>query len=238
MGDFPDGSALLSDGFLSDGKGGGCMKNTYLIGAVSFLAFALLICAASAGYSGAYGAASGSFSFAWGSTELSSERVFDMSEIQNVDVLCDSINVVLDESDGEMCTVKVYQHKNRRGTEVQTETIGDTLSVRREHNNYTVVSLFGFRFGGSGAERVEIYLPKDYHGTVKVETGSGNIGAGTDLRLKDFQAVSGSGNIRCRNVEAGGIKASAGSGNISFENAEGNRDICGKRKYPDTRRHG
>lgn len=201
------------------------MKNTYLTGAVLFLVFALLVCAASVGYSGAHGRASEGFSFAWGSEELSSKQIIDMSEIRNVDILCDSINVVLDESDGAMCTVKVYQRKNRKGAQVQIETTGDTLSVRREHNNYTVVSVFGFRFGSSGAERVEIFLPKDYHGKMKVETGSGNIGAETDLRLEDFQAVSGSGNIRCQNVEAGEIKASVGSGNISFGNAEGNRDI-------------
>lgn len=200
------------------------MRNTYLTGAVCFLAAALLLCVASVGYSGGSGYAGGGFSFMWGNVELSDERIFDMSGIRNVDILCDSMNVVFDESGDETCTVKVYQHKKRKGAEVRMESAGDTLSVRREHSNYAVVSLFGFRFG-DGTEKVEIFLPKSYHGTVRVETGSGNIGAEADLQLADFQAAAGSGNIRCRNVAAKEITVSAGSGNISFGNAEGNRNI-------------
>ena len=198
------------------------MEKKRRIGLVVFLVSAILICIASAGYSGDYGYSGSGFSFAWGSTALSSERTFDMTGIQDVRIEYGSVNVVFGEADGEECVVKEYLRRNHKDAETEMKVDGDTLLIRRR-NNYSVISIFGI--GGSGPEKVEILLPESYRGNVTVETGSGNIGADTDLILDSFYASSGSGNIRCLNVEAGEIKVSAGSGNISIERAEGSRDI-------------
>ncbi len=107
-------------------------EKSYLAGAIFIFVFSLLICAASIGYSGADGYTAGGFSFAWGSAGLSREQVFDMSEIQKVEILCDSMNVVFRESDGETCTV-MYQHKKRKGGDIRTD-FDDLLEWSRKKN--------------------------------------------------------------------------------------------------------
>ena len=196
------------------------MKKMYLAGVAVFAAFALFLCAASAEYAGSGNRAG--FAFVWGSAEPGSERTFAMAGIQKVEIAYGSANVEFLETDGTEFVVREYLYKNHGSVETQLKVEGDTLSIVRE-NDFSTVFWFGFR--NRGVDKVEILLPESYRGAVEVSTGSGNIGADADLVLHTFDASAGSGNIRCRNVEAEDIKVSAGSGNISLDRAEGHRDI-------------
>ncbi len=96
---------------------------------------------------------------------------------------------------------------------------GDTLSVMGAEDT---ISIFPFHFS---EEKVEIFLPEDYHGCIKVSSSSGNIKTRDALELSVFAAGSKSGNISCAEVTAEEIVALASSGSVVFQKAQGDRRI-------------
>lgn len=197
------------------------MKKLWL-GLIIFLCGAAVICAASASYAAKYSYGPLRFNWGVGTVRLRNEKEFTADKIEKIDVSYRSENVIFLKGEKNKIVIKEYL-QNKREDDSKIEVQGDTLYIHKNegltiHN----VFIFGFLLG---EERIEIYLPESYGGSIEAATSSGNIKADSAWNFKEFNVLASSGNISCGEIRAQEITAKASSGNISFDRAQGIRNM-------------
>lgn len=190
--------------------------NKITAGFAVFAGAALAICFGAAQYAKGYYYEGGNMDIGFGQTKLSNTQEFLADDIKNIYIEYKSQNIYFYKGEGDKIVIKEYLGNGKRGDMVAK---GDTLSVMGAEGT---ISIFSFHFA---EEKVEIFLPEDYHGCIKVSSSSGNIKTRDALELSVFAAGSKSGNISCAEVTAEEIVASASSGSVVFQKAQGNRRI-------------
>lgn len=188
--------------------------NKTMAGFFVFLGAAVVICFGAVDYAGKYqyGGIRGDIGF--GNAKLSNMQEFAADEIRNINMEYKSQNVYFYKGSGDKVVIKEYLTDGR---ESEISVRGNTLSVMGTDG--------GIRFLHFRTEKVEVFLPENYHGSIKVAAASGNIHAMDTLELEKFAVAVKSGNISCDAVMAAEIAASADSGNIVFQKAQGKRRI-------------
>lgn len=188
------------------------MKKTWWLGLAVFIIIAGIISVASIDYAKAYGYSAGPLKwvFGGGKAQLRNTQEFEAEDINHIEIAYTSENVVFYPAEDDKITIKEYYMESRDDGKSLIEKDGDTL--RAEGRKEIVV--FMFTFGGE--ERIEIYLPETYRGSVDVLATSGNIKSDTKLELSSLRAGTSSGNINFNQVYAEKIAAKATSGNIRF----------------------
>lgn len=188
--------------------------NKMMIGSIVFAGMAAAIGLSAVWY--AKGEEGMSFSIGIGKADVSNIQEFPADKIENLVIEYSSENLYLYEGEGDKIVIKEYLKGNGK-SEMQVN--GDTLSII-EADRGIRISFFVF-----SEEKVEIFLPKGYKGSVKTAVSSGNVRAECALELKEFAVSSKSGNISCGEIGAEEVKAMTNSGNIIFKKAQGNRKI-------------
>ncbi len=195
------------------------MKRTW-IGFIVFLCGAIVICAASAAYARQHNYGSFRFIGGFGMVSLKNTEEFAVDGIENIDISYSSENIVFLKGEADKIVIKEYLYENRED-HTKMETEGNTLYVKK-NEGMNVTFTLGFL---TGSERIEIYLPEAFSGSVTVTASSGNITSDPAWSFREFYASVKSGNITCEAIEAEKITAETSSGNIFFGMAQGERTV-------------
>jgi DUF4097 and DUF4098 domain-containing protein YvlB len=190
---------------------------------IAFAAIAVgLICLLTISISRGSEGFSHGFSKGFSKTNLVNTQNISLDEINSINILYQSDDVIFYPSDSEELVLKEYMNYTPDDNELSIiNKSGSELTIKngRQKIRFTAFRLF------SNSTRVEIYLPDSYHNKLNVETSSGNINSDLSLNLSELAASSSSGNIKMNEVYSDRISASASSGNINFQVAEGNRQF-------------
>ncbi len=128
-----------------------------------------------------------------GDAKLVNEQSIDTEGLQEVSVIYRSADLVLTVSDTNALTIEEYMTGDpgeENFADIQRDDAAGSLSVT-EGKSYTAVSFLSF---GSGQQYVEIGVPEDYRGTLRLKTGSGNIML-TELNMEQLDISADSGDI-------------------------------------------
>lgn len=202
------------------------MKNrkSLLITGVIMIPIAVVICILSVRMAKEYG---GTHIIFGGRAELRNTIELSSSEIDNLEVLYSSKNIVVYPSKDDSIIIKEYLVSDRADALAKVDTTyneatGESTTVVT--GGSAAITIFGFFAGG---ERIEVYLPENGLDSLLIKTGSGNIYAesGFSMETKRFEARAGSGNIVWHDTSAEKIYIRAGSGNIKLTHAEGNAEL-------------
>jgi len=163
-----------------------------------------------------------------GRAELRNTIELSASDIDALEIMYGSKNVVFYPSDDDSIIIKEYLYSDKDEAKAKVDTVYNTLTGER------TVSVIGgetfqliiFGFYATG-ERIEVYLPKEGPDALLVQTGSGNIVAesGFEVNTKRFEAEAGSGNIVWHDTTSEDMHIQAGSGNIKLQKSVGNGNI-------------
>ena len=155
-----------------------------------------------------------------GDAKLVNEQSIDTEGLQEVSVIYRSADLVLTVSDTNALTIEEYMTGDpgeENFADIQRDDAAGSLSVT-EGKSYTAVSFLSF---GSGQQYVEIGVPEDYRGTLRLKTGSGNIML-TELNMEQLDISADSGDITLLDTGAKRLECTAGSGNVNINGSEGN----------------
>lgn len=165
-----------------------------------------------------------------GRAELRNTIELSASEIDNLEIIYTSKNIVVYPSEDDRIIIKEYLISDRPEAQAKVDATDDTVTKDKERTvrvtggKAFTITIFGF--WGMG-ERIEVYLPREGLKNLLMQTSSGNIKAESDFSMKAerFEAVAGSGNIVWRDTDAGEVRIEAGSGNLMAENLTGDMEI-------------
>ncbi len=195
------------------------MKRTWM-GFIIFLCGAIVICTASVSYARHYNYGSFHFIGGFGMVSLKNTEEFAADGIENIDISYSSENIIFLKGEADKIVIKEYLHDGGED-HTRMEVEGNTLYIKK---NERVNGIYFLSFLG-GSERIEIYLPEAFGGSVNATASSGNITSDPAWSFKEFYANVKSGNITCKEIEAEKITAETSSGNISFGKAQGERTL-------------
>ncbi len=159
------------------------------------------------------------------SVNLVNTQEIDMSGIEEIMISYDDTSMDIDfyKGDSDKMIIKEYMFDGVTDDNfaiITTNNISGKVKVESGRKHYTVM-IFGIMYG---SERVEVYLPKDYHGQIQAATSSGNVSCTHDMELSgDFKIKTSSGDIKLKEVSAASISLTTSSGNIRMDKADGNR---------------
>lgn len=143
-------------------------------------------------------------------TPMQSESFeFDISEIKSIEIDSDYGNIKLCESDTNKIIVEGVSSSE---FELTAEKNGKTLEIEQDSRVYSVF------LGRIPKFETIIYLPKDFSGTIDIESDFGNITSDAELKGK-FIFHTDCGNIELKSV-AGKFDLSTDMGNIELDSAE------------------
>jgi hypothetical protein len=184
------------------------------ITAFGLIAVGLIVLMVYAMLQGGFSSPTGSF----GMKLVNSQNV-NMSGIDSIRVSYTHADVTFYESDTNEIIFKEYMNFTPEDDELsRIDVSGSELNIESGRHRTNI-----FTWPFSHNSHVEIYLPSDYAGKLKVKTSSGNINTDPVLKLAKFTVESTSGNIKVNEVYSESISADASSGNISFKFADGKR---------------
>lgn len=159
-----------------------------------------------------------------GKYELVQEKEVPMAGIETLHIQYErcSSDVFFYEGTGENIVIKEYLNfEPDEAALTSIELKGDTLWMKREHNN-----LSHFFFGGYEDGYTEIYLPAGFAANMYVATASGDIWSEREFAQCSFvQTSSVSGDIYLKKVAADTVNVSTASGNITFDEITGQTDV-------------
>lgn len=185
------------------------------VAAFIFIAIGLIILMVYGITRGSIGTSSGGYNMS-----LVNEQNINMEGIDSVSLSYSSENVDFYQSDSNEIILKEYMNYTPDEDELtRISQSGSELTLRGGTDSH---NLFSFWFIGHN-RRIEIYLPADYTGKLKIKTSSGNVHSDLVLKLTEFSVSCSSGNIDFNEVYADTVIAYASSGNINFSVAEGTR---------------
>ncbi len=188
------------------------------IGMFVFICAALCICVISVYYARVHNHGSFNLSFG-GIIKLQNTKEFPIKDINSIHIKYNSEEIIFMQGQSDKIVIEEYFGTSRKNNKTQMEMIDGALHIRS--NPAITFYLFSFE-----SEKVKIYLPKDYAGSIDAETSSGNIKTEMNLTLDEFRAKTSSGNIKCNEIEASFIQAEASSGNVTIEKAQGKREFA------------
>lgn len=136
----------------------------------------------------------------------------DISYI-NVDYVSESIRVKYSDDD----TLVVNEYMNREDSTLHAEAVlsGGGVTVRHGRRG----AMFGLR------SRIEVFLPKDWHGNFNVVSTSGQIIMEDTWQFSSFSAKTVSGDIELGGVAANSVRLSTTSGSIAVQSCDGEMEL-------------
>lgn len=188
------------------------------IGMFVFICVAVAMCLVSVYYARVHNYSSLNVAFG-GMVKLQNTQEFAISDINHMNIKYNSENIFFVQGQSDKIIIEEYFGTKRKNNKTQMELIEDTLHIRS--NPAVTFYLFSFE-----SEKIMIYLPKNFAGSIETETSSGNVKAEMKLALNEFKVKTSSGNIKCDEIEASFIQAAASSGNITIEKAQGKREFA------------
>lgn len=197
------------------------MKITRFIGIIAFMVVTCGIAGASISYARSYGYDSYSLpTFSVGNVELRNTQEFEAEDIGNIEIGYSSENISIYPSGNDKIVIKEYLRDDPQRKETRMVKKGDTLTVESGAWSSSRIGSIGIQ-----SEKIEVYLPDTYQGSLKISATSGDVESEKNLELENLKVATSSGDIDCSSVRAKEVKATATSGNIHFGYAEGNREF-------------
>jgi DUF4097 and DUF4098 domain-containing protein YvlB len=135
----------------------------------------------------------------------------------SIDLRAYSENIFYLQSDNDDLIIKEYYNDGRRRADINQS--GQSVTIQSERQN-------SISFGFGKAERIEVYLPKNYVSKITTNVSSGNIRSDLDFTGSWISHETSSGNITLAMLSAPTINLRASSGNIRVASAIG--DVSAK----------
>lgn len=138
--------------------------------------------------------------------ELANRQVFSASEIDELTVQYSSERITLLPSNGDEIVLEEYMSNWDDEMLATTAQSGNSLSIRAGQRPIRIFSFW--------RAHINIYVPQQWMGDLKLENSSGSIVCEQDVLVNNFTAASNSGSIKLETVTAKGsihLKASSGS---------------------------
>ncbi len=158
---------------------------------------------------------------------LVNTQEIEMKDIKDIDILYNNTSLDIDffENSSDTMIIKEYMFpevEDRHLAVINCDEDTGRVTVESGDRRSTIM-FFGIM---TGSERIEVYLPKGYHGSLKAKASSGNISSDFELILDGELGLStSSGDIRMNPVSASNIQAKASSGNIRIDSVQGTRSF-------------
>lgn len=145
-------------------------------------------------------------------TSLVNTLTFNTSDIDMMRIAYLSDNITFYENNTDELVIKEYMNRSDARFHARATQTGTTLDIQHGDRPWL----------GTLISNVEIFLPKNYKGTLNVLTVSGKITALSDIDVKDFETSSTSGAIVLQHVRAEKINLHTTSGRIQADNLKAN----------------
>lgn len=160
-------------------------------------------------------------SFKSSEAKLVNTQNISLENIDSINIKYYSDDIKFYTSDTDELILKEYRVDNDEDRLATIETNGNELSiVGAKFNMHFIV--FGFN---NSYNRVEVYLPSGYTGSLSASSTSGEINSDLALKLKQCNLSCSSGDIDMNEIYAEDINVSTSSGEIIIQRAEGKRSI-------------
>lgn len=149
----------------------------------------------------------------WGSNlwnsnlELISEESFNSEAINEILVNTKSSTIKIYESEDDSFKFKLYS--NKLNDMLNISSMEGKLNVSYENS----CSIFCFK-----KSYLEVYLPKNYEENIKIKVTSGNIEASKEMKFKNADITSTSGDIKITNIISENLSVESTSGDININN--------------------
>ena len=144
------------------------------------------------------------------SSVLIFDEMYDGSEMKDIDTKLKSADVKLMKSEDQSIRIVYYGPKSELDNpSVNAEYVDGVLKIRQESR------IRFFRFFSS--ERIEIYLPQKYLGSIEFALSSGNLEFMQDFEFSEINMQLSSGNIKAKTLKADNMFFSMLSGNMTCE---------------------
>lgn len=144
--------------------------------------------------------------------EISPEELNAVS----IDFSKNSNDVMLYEADGDNIVIKEYANYDVPDSEkTAVKAGGGALKIEGRRRSSLGFSFFGF---GTGSGYTEVYLPKDYNGSLDICTAGGDVRAYPDLTPEEELSVTvASGDIYLQNVSTQKACFTSASGEVRLQ---------------------
>lgn len=139
-------------------------------------------------------------------SKLVLEETYSLDSVKSISVDTRSSDIIINESKDDNFLVKVYSHK-KDGVSSEITDSGELKIVNR--GNYNCV------FVCTGSNKIEIYVPSEYAGKVKVNATSADIES-TIKNYLSYEIKLTSGDIEIKNAKK--LTGKATSGDIEVDN--------------------
>lgn len=135
----------------------------------------------------------------------------DLTGIDNVIIDYDTDNVTVYSTDGDQLVVKEFLGQEGSSYYAAVDTTDSTVTVTQGYRPTTVY----------WAAYAEVYVPRDYTGSVTVNTGSGQVKIETGNHLDDLDVTTQSGIISISDVTVKSMTVTSNSGGVTLASISG-----------------
>lgn len=153
------------------------------------------------------------------SNSVQDSRSYDIQGIKSIEVQTVSSDIKVMASEGNEIEVsffgEVSSNLKNQMPQLKTQVKGSSLEVYIDHPKAITVGIFSFM-----ELDLEVYLPQDYSGDVKISTTSGKLSI-TGLCLEDFSFKGVSGAVSLKGLCADNIDIRSTSGRLDLEDITG-----------------
>lgn len=146
------------------------------------------------------------FSFKRDSGKVIYDETYDVSSINNIDILCDITNVEFRENSDNNVKVVVYGGSN---SSFNVDLVNNKLDIDFKQRGFKL-----FSFGGN-QNSIVVYIPKTYNNEINIDCDCGNVDI-ISLDDSTINVKADCGNVNLGNVKNVNIDANLGDIDISL----------------------
>ncbi|WP_164505060.1 DUF4097 family beta strand repeat-containing protein [Companilactobacillus hulinensis] len=142
--------------------------------------------------------------------DLVNELLFDIDDIQRMDISYNSATVKILPTDGDKVIVREYMSRNNPDYYARTKTDGGTLIVAQgRYPKFLHLRV-----------RIQILIPRSFAGDMRVSTISGNLQVNGISNVGTLKTTINSGNGYFNNISVANFSARSQSGKLRIENVK------------------
>lgn len=153
-------------------------------------------------------------------SKLVNTQTLSLNEITTLSIEYSFFDVTFYPSETNELVIMEYMNYTPSKNELaQITRSSNTLTIKTgRKDNFSTTIL-------PGNNKVDIYLPASFNGSIKTATSSGNISSDLDLNLDKFILASSSGNISFGAITTKNIIIATTSGNVNVDTLSGGGNI-------------
>ena len=146
----------------------------------------------------------------------------DLKDITDISIKTSSSDVYFMASDSEELVIKEYTgNKTVKNSFVTSNKTGSELNIKSDDKVFRSWIVFGSNYG-----YIEIFIPESYHGSLNIDTDSGDIYTDVNFELDDYVINTSSGDVNVEEIYAETILIKTSSGDVCAEVLSGQGKIA------------